>query len=177
MVGDTTASYGRQILPGIERDQRHRISLHGTEPSARYSSEMTIHLSSISLENELGQSVALIDGSENVMILLLSEGLLLMPGLEQRITRRREALPSEYRLIVVLGHPCGIVPGALIDREGQIRKLVDEAALPLLISIDANGSMIDIMRERDTIHDWLWNEPRPRSMRVHGAVGLGDVSI
>gem|GEM_PF-6180727 len=160
-------------ISGRERDLRHFQLRQRAAGYHQHQSDMSIQLAPVVLENGDGQPVSLLpEGETSLMILLPADGLLEDPDLAHLIAQRRSVLPPHFQFVVIMDYPCGAVPDALIDREQQIRQLVGEPTAPLLLSVDSKGTVFDAIRERTTIHDWLRNVPRPRSLRVNGTGGV-----
>jgi hypothetical protein len=133
---------------------------------------------SIMLEDSDGVEVSLARfAGKSTMVLLLSDSMTLLPGIDHRISRRAHTLGPGSRLVCVAEQPAQVIPGVLIDNQRHIRALANQGAGPLLVSLDQYGRVFDVITDSAAILEWLWNEPRPQSIRVDGAIGLGDVSI
>ena len=109
------------------------------------------------------------------LVLLISREMAILPGMEHRIARRSETLGQGVRLIPVVEHQQSELPSAFVDKEGQIRNLAGGRLAPILLSLDARGHVFDVSSEVESILEWLWNDPRPHSMRASGAMTLDDV--
>jgi hypothetical protein len=130
----------------------------------------------IMLETSDGAAVLLAQfAGKSTMVLLLSDSMTLLPGIDHRIARRAHTLGPGSRLVCVAEQPAHVIPGVLIDRDRHIRTLANRDAGPLLVSLDQHGRVFDVIDDSAAILEWLWNEPRPQSIRADGAIGLGDV--
>ena len=99
----------------------------------------------------------------------------ILPGIGHRIARRAETLGLGVRLVCVVEQVQSNLPSAFLDRSGQIRALSGGRQAPVLLSFDHRGHVFDVSSEVESILDWLWNDPRPHSLRASGAMTLNDV--
>jgi hypothetical protein len=109
------------------------------------------------------------------LLLLVSHEMAILPGIGHRIARRAETLGQGVRLVPVVEQPQAGLPSAFLDSDCQVRNLAGGRLAPILVSLDARGHVFDVSAEVSAIMDWLWNEPRPHSMRASGAMTLDDV--
>jgi hypothetical protein len=137
-------------------------------------------------ESAAAKSIELLDQNNQVrklqelagtttLLLLVSHDMAILPGIGHRISRRSETLGQGVRLVPVVEQPQPGLPSAFLDSDGQVRNLAGGRLAPILVSLDARGHVFDVSAEVDAIMDWLWNEPRPHSMRASGAMTLDDV--
>lgn len=112
---------------------------------------------------------------QTTLILLVSETMSILPGINHRISRRSQTLGDGVRLVCVSERETSALPEALIDRNHQIHRISGAHDAPLLLSLDQRGAVFDVVSDDAAIMDWLWNDPRPHSLREHGAMSLNDM--
>jgi hypothetical protein len=132
----------------------------------------------VELSTPDGRTVQLesLAGATTTMVLLISEEMSLLAGIEHRIARRAEMLGRGVHLVCVAEQLLSGVPGAFIDEQKRIQAISGGHVAPILISLDPRGAVFDVVSDVSTIMDWLWNDPRPHSRRANGAMSLGDVT-
>ncbi|MEJ7838560.1 MAG: hypothetical protein WKF81_07075 [Thermomicrobiales bacterium] len=114
---------------------------------------------------------------DTTLLLVVDRAMSLLPGLGHRILRRAETLGFGVRLICVVDQPQSSLEFAYRDPQHRIRALAGGFQAPFLLSLDTRGHVFDIMSESDAIMHWLWNDPRPHSMRAYGAVSMDDLVV
>jgi hypothetical protein len=134
--------------------------------------------SNVELTTPDGRKVRLetLSGPTTTMVLLISEEMSLLAGIEHRIARRAEMLGRGVHLVCVAEQVLSGVPGAFLDEQRRIQAISGGHIAPILLSLDPRGLVFDVVSDVNTIMDWLWNDPRPHSRRAHGAMSLGDVT-
>lgn len=114
---------------------------------------------------------------ETTLLLVVDLAMSLLPGLGHRILRRAETLGFGVRLLCITDQPQSSLEFAYRDPQHRIRALAGGFQSPFLLSLDKRGHVFDIVWESDAILNWLWNDPRPHSMRAHGAISLDDLVV
>jgi hypothetical protein len=132
----------------------------------------------VELSTPDGRTVRLesLAGATTTMVLLISEEMSMLAGIEHRIARRAEMMGRGVHLVCVAEQFLSGVPGAFIDELRRIQAISGGHVAPILVSLDPRGAVFDVVSEVSTIMDWLWNDPRPHSRRATGAMSLGDVT-
>lgn len=110
------------------------------------------------------------------LILLVSDTMAILPGLQHRIVRRSETLGHGVSLICAAERFQSGLPDAWLDEHQQLHALSGGHAAPVLISLDRRGIVFDVVSDENAIMDWLWNDPRPHSLRATGAISLDEVT-
>jgi hypothetical protein len=128
------------------------------------------------LMNKDGAQVRLdqLAGISTTMVLLISDNMRILPGIGHRIARRAETLGQGVRLVCVTERPTSGIENTFIDSSRQIFALSGGHGAPVLVSLDSRGMVFDVISDANAILDWLWNDPRPHSLRAHASLSLGE---
>lgn len=130
----------------------------------------------ITLESPDGSSIALEEiAGDTTLLLVVDQPMTLLPGLSHRIHRRSETLGFGVRLVCISNQPGTDLDIAYSDPSRKIETLAGGFKAPFLLSLDRRGHVFDIVTDSDAIMHWLWNDPRPHSLRANGAVSLDDL--
>jgi RNase P/RNase MRP subunit p29 len=179
-LGRLKASGQQQVIAtqvaatATERKSWSTMAKRLQETEIRFSEQAPAH--QVVLTNAEGAPVRLdqLAGLSTTMVLLISDNMRLLPGIAHRIARRAETLGQGVRLVCVTERSTPGLSGAFVDSSRQIHALSGGHGAPVLVSLDARGMVFDVISDSNAIMDWLWNDPRPHSLRAHASISLGE---